>query len=133
MGERERERERTEGSETLRNRGETKIGGRFSWLKNEITICQVRARGRNHADGTLTSEGRLRIGKKLTQAALQCSAGHSAGCGHVLATAAFFSCQIGQSMHLATDTHLSLSAGPSLFSVRATGAACLALESIDER
>lgn len=28
-------------------------------------------------------------------------AGHSAGCGHALAAAAFFSGQIGQSMHLA--------------------------------
>lgn len=90
--------------------------GGFSEFKNEITICQGELEAKIAEDyGLLDEETReCEIERKRgpfcrTDAARNSRAhrrhysaptGHSAGGGHALAAAAFFSGQIGQSMHL---------------------------------
>jgi len=80
---------------------------RFGGFKNEITICQDELEGQNcreTEDWESTTERKKDSDASSAARNLRrhysALAGHSAGSGHALATAAFFSGQIGQSMHL---------------------------------
>jgi len=87
--------------------GGRRVGEQIWRFKNEITICQgeLEAKIAEAEDWESTTErerdsdagGAARNSRRRHYSA---PAGHSAGSGHALATAAFFSGQIGQSMHL---------------------------------
>lgn len=93
------------GSSSLPSGSRRRVGGQIWRFKNEITICQGELEAKIVEDWESTAErerdsdagGAARNSRRRHYSA---PAGHSTGSGHALATAAFFSGQIGQSMHL---------------------------------